>query len=330
MRIAVIIGGFPYENMGGAEYQAWLLSKGLAAKGHQVTYFDRLIRQALDCSFDVAYVRTTHQLATVAPICQSLSIPLVCGISSIMDCMPILWSHRAKDIVAHWRRFWSLRTAQAIVCQTREQANRLGRYFAKASFHIIPNGHPVPEDCISDEEKSPVVLWINNIKKLKRPGLFIALAASLIDLDVDFVMVGCPPEGSSGKRFEALLERAPQRFRYTGPLGIGEVNKLIAQSILAVNTSKPVEGFPNTFIQSWMRGVPIVSLEVDPDGVIEKEGLGRCSRTFEHLALDVRELISKRELRKSIADRARSYAVQNFDVERMVLQYETLFRKIVV
>ena len=38
-----------------------------------------------------------------------------------------------------------------------------------------------------------------------------------------------------------------------------------------------MEGFPNIFIEAWACGVPVLSLHVDPGGVIKKEGLGEIA-----------------------------------------------------
>ena len=51
------------------------------------------------------------------------------------------------------------------------------------------------------------------------------------------------------------------------------MNRLLARSHIFVNTSTH-EGFPNTFIQSWLREVVVVSLQVDPDQVLERQQVG--------------------------------------------------------
>ena len=42
------------------------------------------------------------------------------------------------------------------------------------------------------------------------------------------------------------------------------------KSKILINTSS-FEGFPNTFVQAWANGVPVISLKVDPDNIIKKK-----------------------------------------------------------
>ncbi len=62
---------------------------------------------------------------------------------------------------------------------------------------------------------------------------------------------------------------------FCGAISQQEVNAELANAHVLVNTSL-YEGFPNTFIQAWMRRTVVVSLNVNPDGIFD-ETAGRVS-----------------------------------------------------
>ena len=60
-----------------------------------------------------------------------------------------------------------------------------------------------------------------------------------------------------------------------------------------------------------------------------REGLGRCSVSFEQMVEDVTEYMRSDAIRVAAGHRAREYAVRCFSAERMVADYECLFKSIV-
>jgi glycosyltransferase involved in cell wall biosynthesis len=214
---------------------------------------------------------------------------------------------------------YGIKHADLILAQTETQKTALARHYGRSDSIVIRNFHPLPDSSAAPKGgggKARVV-WIANLKRLKNPGAFVRLARRFAAReDVEFVMVGARLE--RGPWLEELMRdfQSLSNFSYLGALDQDRVNALLETADLLVNTSD-YEGFSNTFIQAWMRRVPVVSLCVDPDGLLEHRGLGCLSGDEEGLARDVGRLLDDPELRRRIGECARGYALEHHSTARL-------------
>jgi glycosyltransferase involved in cell wall biosynthesis len=212
---------------------------------------------------------------------------------------------------------YGIRHASQIITQTEDQAALLRSNYNRAAAAVIPNFHPAPPETI-DKSGALSVLWVANIKPWKQPEAFVQLAETLSDLqDVRFTMVGALMTSKKNRQWaESLLKRINEtpNLDYLGQKSQDEVNELMARAHIFVNTSKQ-EGFANTFIQAWMREVPVVSLHVNPDGVFDREKVGIHAGSHEQLCRAVRLLLTNTIERKEYADCARVYAARRHSLQ---------------
>lgn len=202
---------------------------------------------------------------------------------------------------------FGIKNADAIIAQTVEQAELLRRNYQCSPSAIVSNFHPLPTEEIW-KTKPVEVMWIGNIKRLKQPEIFVRLAQELHHLsDVRFVIIGALQ--GSHRRLRRAMETLPN-LRYLGARTQTEVNEMLARAAVLVNTSL-WEGFPNTFIQAWMRKVPVVSLNVNPNSVLADTRIGFCSGSFDRLCDDVAMLIEDESLRDRMGEEAQTYAFEN-------------------
>jgi glycosyltransferase involved in cell wall biosynthesis len=96
-------------------------------------------------------------------------------------------------------------------------------------------------------------------------------------------------------------------------------NKLFDRARLFVNTSE-IEGFPNTFLQAWVRGVPVVSF-FDPDGVIQREGLGYAVTSLDEMARTAHRLTTDSQAWLEVSERCRAYVARRYGEDQILAPY---------
>lgn len=142
-----------------------------------------------------------------------------------------------------------------------------------------------------------------NINSIVLANLFDSSKISVISNPEkkDFIYVGWLDERKGFTEFFELVKRAPQHsFKVVGPprgkvghiyyeklklepnvtllgrLSHSETIFHIANSKALICTS-PMEGFPNIFIEAWACATPVISLYVDPGGILKEEKLGEIT-----------------------------------------------------
>jgi glycosyltransferase involved in cell wall biosynthesis len=209
--------------------------------------------------------------------------------------------------------------ADHVVVQTEEQVRLCEERFGRSPVLIKSIAEPA-----SQRDRVPqAFLWIGRLVWYKQPLAFISLARALPH--AKFWMVGVPsthdPEGPA--LAAALQEQAAAvpNLELLSPRPRAALMDLVERAVAVVNTAD-FEGMPNIFLEGWARGVPALSLSHDPDGVIERNGLGAFAHgSTETLAVRASRLWEQRTSQADIAQRCRRYITENHSAEAVSSQW---------
>ena len=252
---------------------------------------------------------------------------MVWHIASDNDVLPYReCRNRGGDMVWLEKRIleYGIMRSNRIVAQTKTQARLLSDNYGREATAVIPNFHPPTEEII-DKSGEKKVVWIANIKRLKQPELFLKLAEDLSDIEsARFIMIGAQSADVSWRRTIGNMTARLDNLDYMGRRTQEEVNAVLADAHLLVNTSL-YEGFSNTFVQAWMRRVPVVSLYVNPDRVFDSGLLGVHSGSYEALRDDVRVLLEQPRKLEQMGRYACQYAIENHSERNIERLIEVLF-----
>ena len=164
--------------------------------------------------------------------------------------------------------------------------------------------------------KKTDVLWIANLRKLKRAE-WIIYAAELLP-NVDFTMIG----GVAGdyQYYSNIEERAKHisNLHFLGQKSFWEVNDWVANSRVVCCTSE-YEGFPNTFLQAWSQKKPVVST-VDPSDMIVKNNLGFFVDSLDSFIKSIQILKDDNKIYSSLEENITVFFRKNYSTDNNYIQ----------
>lgn len=202
---------------------------------------------------------------------------------------------------------YGLRCADVVAAQTEFQAQMLRENHGLESPVVNMMVETPKRD--SGAERDIDVLWVSNLRALKRPELALELARQLPH--VKFTLAGGPMPGGE-TYYEDMLAAAARLPNVTmlGPVRYAETGALFDRAKVFLNTSS-IEGFPNTFLQAWIRGVPVVTF-FDPDSLVQRLSLGHTANSLDEMREAIRNLLDNDDERQLIGRRARDFATREY------------------
>lgn len=246
--------------------------------------------------------------------CRRHAKRFVFRISSDAYCVP----GRQQIRLYHDRKIYEygLKRADLILAQTESQRRLLRTNYGLDSelANIAGESHGR-----AGQSKDIDVLWVGTLRAVKRPDLVVELARRAPHLK--FVVAG-GGEGEYARRMRQA-SREIANLNYVGAVAYHAVGDYFDRARVLLNTSS-LEGFPNTFLQAWIRGVPVVTF-VDPDGLVASKALGSVARDIEDMTRALTELAAHEQLRRRIGERAAAFASDHYSAGVVAERYVELF-----
>lgn len=203
------------------------------------------------------------------------------------------------------------------IVQTQSQSEALWKHYRRSSVRI---SSLIDEERRFPKEAQPqTILWVGKANEVKRPELALTLARELPQYQ--FVLIA----NGSGKeyyhhRVEPILKDIGN-VTWIEYVPYEQIETYFARTKLFVNTSA-YEGFPNTFLQAAKYAVPIVSLWVDPEGILSSHGCGvACDGDLNQMKGNVSMLMETPEIYTRFSDNCIKYLRGYHDNQRIIRDY---------
>lgn len=225
-----------------------------------------------------------------------------------------LWGSRCD------RCYDSIRLATRLVVQTEHQ-KRLAKELFGCDADIIANPIAIP----AGEQREAIgdrFLWIGKAVDNKRPELALEVARACPEQS--FLMI---LNDVGNGLFAKISAMKPPNVDIIASVPPSGMQHYFDQTRALLCTSD-FEGFPNTFLDAGKSGVPVISLSVDPDGMIAREQGGAIAQgDMQRLIEAVKQFAADPEAARGAGQRLFEYVKRMHDTAGRVAELAAIVEK---
>jgi glycosyltransferase involved in cell wall biosynthesis len=214
--------------------------------------------------------------------------------------------------------------ADAVVVQSAQQVK-----LAREAFPTVKRVVEIPsfvQPADSSVIREPhAFLWIGRLAEYKQPMRYIELAAAVPE--ARFRMIHVTQDATPGI-VDTIRRRAAElpNFELLDPCPHDATVEIVRESVAVVSSSR-LEGMPNVFLEAWAVGVPVISLQCDPDGRIAKYGLGTVANgSWEEFVAATRNMWETRADRSTYRAAATKYLTTVHGRDQVASQWMQVIR----
>jgi glycosyltransferase involved in cell wall biosynthesis len=170
-------------------------------------------------------------------------------------------------------------------------------------------------------QRDQYVAWVAVLRQVKRADLLVEIARKMPN--TRFVVCGGSSRKAPVEYTEWIIRelRSLPNIEYLGHVPPERTLQIIADAAMLVSTSDG-EGFPSVFLEAWAFGTPVISLKIDPDGVIQEKKLGRVSGSVDKAIEDIQGLMDTPGVREEMAIPARQHVAENHNESATINAFE--------
>lgn len=207
-----------------------------------------------------------------------------------------------------------LKNSELIFSQNLYQQENLLKNYNKKS--ILRNNAHFLGNYIDNLNNKNDILWVGRADRgFKQPELFLELAEKLENYS--FVMI-CQ-SSSDLNYFNEIKNKAVniRNLKFIEYVPFKEIEEYYKKVLLLVNTSIS-EGFPNTFIEAFKNGAVVLSLNVNPNNILNDD-MGFCFKgNLKEMIEKIEYFMKNKEVLTDVSKKAFEYVKDNHDIDKII------------
>jgi len=214
---------------------------------------------------------------------------------------------------------YALNNADTVICQHQDQQKKIQQNL-KIDATVFKTMYPLNKELLLfNPSLRGYILWVGRLVDFKQPELFFNLAKHFPK--EKFLLIS-----NSDKTILEETIKNHNNVEILKNVPFEKMDDYFRKAKIFVNTSTQ-EGFPNTFVQAAKNGVPICSLNVNPDGMLDKYNIGYCATgEMKKLINNATAILHDTDKWQRMSQDAFKYAEENHNIKSIVKEYKLLFK----